>query len=599
METSKKKGRLSTIGLLLLGWLAIGLAAPIVFTLRSGEVDISPPQVNAAQRNTLALIAPLSIAGSPSIALERGTLQHVGEAGRAISGEAAEAKLAAGKARLSLDGGQLRIRFDGVNSGAPVPTGASIASPIEKAIITSNFETLILKRVTVAAILPDGRMEAVSDVSGELALRRKGHIAFKLAGQLRGQPVEISGSIAHFAGDKPASSTAPQPLRLNLKSEVLNATIDGALARTASHRFTGQVEAVSPRLRSLARWFGADWPSGPGLNNLNLKGKLEWSAAGLNFVDNKFAIDTNEATGSLMLQTRAERAAFSGTLALKTLDLTTYLSAPPDNVSRLSAWWRWLTTGDFSQSLLRALDADVRISAETVRIGGIDLGRTAAAVSLKNARLLANIVDLRIEESAASGELGLDYSGGVPKVTVRGKIDRGDMARLSKAALGASVLSGAAEIYADITASGRSTTEMSAAANGKITIDLREGGEVMADLKSLLSAAQQKDVLGWKAVRGATALDDLKLKLTLRQGLAVLEPVRAGTGDAQVSAQGSFDPVSGRLDARVQLGGSTSTGGKPDALLVGGTASEPTFRSEATTKINQPTPERPSNRNRS
>jgi hypothetical protein len=79
----------------------------------------------------------------------------------------------------------------------------------------------------------------------------------------------------------------------------------------------------------------------------------------------------------------------------------------------------------------------------------------------------------------------------------------------------------------------------------------------------------------------------------------VLEPVTIGTGDAQVSAQGSFDPASGRLDARLQLGGQTSTGGKPDALLVGGTASDPTFRSEATSKINEPTPERPSNRNRS
>jgi AsmA protein len=244
------------------------------------------------------------------------------------------------------------------------------------------------------------------------------------------------------------------------------------------------------------------------------------------------------------------------------------------------------------------LDADVRISTDAVRIGSFDLGRTAATVSVKNSRLLANLADMRVEDGTASGEIGLDYSGAVPRVSVRGKIDRGDASRLSQAFFGVPVASGAATIYADVSATGRSTAEMTAAAQGKMSIALLEGSALNGDLRSLLAAAQQRDVTDWKAARGTTTLPKTDMRLALRQGRIALEQCVIGEGDSRMSSTGYVEPISGRLEMRIQMGPQISPNGKADTLMIDGTLAEPRIRSQVATAARQPTPERASNSHR-
>jgi AsmA protein len=355
------------------------------------------------------------------------------------------------------------------------------------------------------------------------------------------------------------------------------------------------MEASVPSLRAFTRMFGDGWPIGPGLRDFKAKGLLDWTEQGLLVSDGQFAMDANEATGSLLLNANTARPSVSGTLAFKTLELSEYARAVKDQRSRLAAWWQWLMKDDHARSIVHLLDADLRLSADKVSVNGISIGRTATSLTVKSGRLKANVADFEVEGGTGTGEIGLDYSGSQPRMSVRGKIGGIDAARFSGALVGADALSGAATLTADLQATGGSIADISSSATGKVQVSMRDGGRVNADLKSLLAAVQKREVTGWGSVRrSATPFETLDMRLGLRGGVITIEQAAINSGEAQLTVTGAIDTAADKLDARVSFGPQATQSGKADALLLSGTLSAPRIRSEAAARAAQPTPERAS-----
>jgi len=596
MDPARPSKRLSTVALVMLGWIAIGLAAPLVMSFQRGDFELVPPTVNAAPRDSFVVASPVPISSAPQVSVDRGTVYLVNPGSKPLTGAAAAELLASGSTRLMLEGGTVNLRLVATADGAVASTPDALAAPIAAALARQGFEALLLRRSTLVATLPDGRTEVLTEVTGELTLKRKGPMLLKGAGQLRGQAATFDATLA-LAGD--GKATKSLPIKLQLKSGALDATIDGALVAGSKPGFQGQLDAAMPRVRALARLFAGGWTSGPGLRDLKLKGTLDWSEQGLAVNSAQFSMDGSEATGALVLKLSTQRPSLSGTVAYKTLDLQPYFSATKQDGMRLSAWWSWLTGGDISASLVRQLDADLRISADRVRAAGVEAGRTAAALTVKDGRLLTNIADLELKGGAGSGQISIDYTGSQPKVVVRGKIERIEAAGLSESLLGSQVLSGPATIVADLTAAGLSTQELYRSATGKLSIALRDGGRIGIDLRTLLGLALKRELEGWPvAPRGATAFEVLDMKLAVRNGEVTAEQAQIGSGEASVTASGTVNLTSGRLDARVLMGGAATPTGKPDALLIDGALASPRIRSESASRAAQPTPERASQQTR-
>ena len=62
---------------------------------------------------------------------------------------------------------------------------------------------------------------------------------------------------------------------------------------------------------------------------MRVKGTLDWGAGVLTFSRATIAMDGNEGTGALALDTTKAIPSFDGTLAFDTLDLSRYLLARP------------------------------------------------------------------------------------------------------------------------------------------------------------------------------------------------------------------------------------------------------------------------------
>ncbi len=74
----------------------------------------------------------------------------------------------------------------------------------------------------------------------------------------------------------------------------------------------------------MARWLGANWPSGPGLGEFTAKGLLTWGDDTISFEDAQFTLDGNASTGGLSLKFAPKRPSLEGTLAFDSLNIGPY-----------------------------------------------------------------------------------------------------------------------------------------------------------------------------------------------------------------------------------------------------------------------------------
>ena len=97
-----------------------------------------------------------------------------------------------------------------------------------------------------------------------------------------------------------------------------------------------RAEITAANVRTLARWLGPVWPSGPGLKDFTATGGLEWSDGVVAIHNGVFRLDGNEANGELLADLNGAQPLVSGTLAAQTLDLSPYMPAlipPPGRCS--------------------------------------------------------------------------------------------------------------------------------------------------------------------------------------------------------------------------------------------------------------------------
>lgn len=398
--------------------------------------------------------------------------------------------------------------------------------------------------------------EAISEVNADISLRRRGQVAVKGTGLVRGERLALDATAMSGQVERRGTLPTRMPFKMTLKGERIDVGFDGRLSIAPNDLgLSGAAEVGIPSVRQVARWLGAYWPSGPGLRDVTIKGQLNQTRTGVAFDNATVRMDGNEGTGVIALQFGHARPLVSGTLAYKAIGTKPYLSAtdgvPPEPFS-----WASIAAGALTVPLGKHLDADLRISTEKVTLGSVELGQTAATVALKDGRLLADIANLKFDKGEGGGQITADFNGYLPKVTVRGKLERVDLGMLSASVAGVSVLQGQANVVADLAGSGATLHDVVRGMAGKLAVTLVEGGRLGIDLKGLAATAQRgQRADGWSAVRGTTAIEQMDLKLVLRDGTVLTELAELRTSDGRWSASGLVGLTSDRIDLRVSQGG--------------------------------------------
>lgn len=527
--------------------------------------------VQAGGSDAVLIRTPVHLSNTPDIVLEAGS---VFDADAAAGRRSANATMAT----IIVDAPLITVAASPdmqLSSGPEEETVPEFLPSILNQLAALTFDKLIVRKGTVVIASNDARNSTFSDVAAEITSNRKGSFSAKGSASHRGSVINYEASWTLPAPGRKLSLRVP--LKLTVTSPALEASIDGKLAVTDGLRLYGSADVSVRRLRELAKWFGIDDASVLDLQDLRIKSSLDWGAGTLTFSRATVSVDGNEGAGALALATSSPVPAIDATLAFQKLDLTRYSPAA-------SLWPAvWSAAGESGSASLTSLDVDLRMSAAKVMLPYVQTGRGAVTIALKNGRLLADVAELELEGGSFSGQMNADFTGSVPRYSVRGKLENVDAGRCFSELLHRNPLQGRANILLDLVGSGGAAADVLSSLSGKVNFNLNEGGRLGLDLRALRYAVQRGVAKGWSAAgKGQTALEQLDARLSLHSGVVFAEQLQAKGGGLTINGSGSINMPERLLDVALQFGNAAGerAGAGGDAVVLSGTWNDPVISAD-------------------
>jgi AsmA protein len=398
-------------------------------------------------------------------------------------------------------------------------------------------------------------------------------ISISGGGIWRGEQVAFSGSAdAPFAFLNGKST----PLLMRLDSAPITIALNGSAAGVDSPRLAGALNMATPSLRGFASWLGGSIGPGSTLGPASLSGAASFDNQVLSVENAELALDGNSASGALKV-TASAKPAVTGTLAFKSLDLTPYFAG---FIAALSPGKEWKSVS-VETGWIGGVSADLRLSTASVQLGSIQLGETAASVSLKKSRLEIGIAQAAFNGGALAGDFTAAVSN-TPGAAVSAKIHATDFNLASAAQEFAlpSYLSGTATAAADVTSTGRNLSDFLKNLNGTAHITLTNASVPLfgiAETATALAAGRPDPDVPAPAL--ATPVDSLFAGFSFGMGTAVVEQSSVTAPSFRADVKGWIALLDGSLGLNgtvqpIQSGGP----GAAQAFAIEGSIARPFTR---------------------
>jgi AsmA-like C-terminal region len=598
MAATSPRRRLKLFALVVLAWIGFGLMLPFAASLTQTELDLGASS-QAADVGGYVVTAPVVLSHSPRISIERGSLLTADAKGRPLDDD----KSAGRGNAIIISNGELTIgpAREGLDAIIESQSGVFVR-PVLGNLARQNFTTVSLRRAILHITLPDGDVETLRDVTGDLLKRGKTGWQFKGSALVYGQRTAIDMTLGVMApaADRRVGSQASVPLKFTAKSPLLDWQFDGRIGFGPALLLSGTTD-VDVTVARQSSWMKRLLPLGlttaGQAHNLKAKGDIAWGPGSMALSRATVVLDGSEATGALTLDRRPQRPLLSGTLAFQTLHMTRHLpemsAAAPGTAGQsagsltamagnlLQSWG----PGDLDVPFLTMLDADLRVSADRVELGAVTLRRTAASVSNTGGKLLADMAAFEFDGGRGSGQISGDFTGSVMRLGLRVRLDNLDAARATAGLFGTSFLDGRGTVTMELSGTGRSLTDVARSAQGRVVTGLPDGGRISVDLKGLAAASEKRAVEGWSAGgRDQMSLDRLDVTFALANGVLKAETGQARIRDDVIKFSGSIDMPSSRINLTAVGPFVGFSGANPNTLLIFGPWSHPTVRLEQASK---------------
>ncbi len=553
MKRPKHPLRPSSLALAVLCCLLFLVIAP--YLVGGRHLDLKGAAVFAASRDSYSLSSPVRLLGAPVVELESGTLSLPQSHGLARGGEMIAMLITGSGPRLTLDDATFTADF---STAEPtfLQTSAGSIAPLVASFQKLQFDALTIQNGSVRIKMADGSTLTLDDLAAEVTSKPTGTVRVAGSFSFRGEKVSFDTTLGPSAPTQPGA----RPITASLDSAMLSARLDGSLLFADNPRLLSQHAEVNiPHLRQAARWLGAGWPPGFGFDDFHAKGQLEWVNRTLAFQKAVLQMDGNEAEGTLSVTFAAARPAVDGTLGLKTLDLSKYLARGNAADQESGASLLTLVSGarGLEFPLIENVDADLRISSDSVVVPGLTIGHSAATVSLKGGKMLADIAELEIDDGTrGGGQLRIDTNGSHPSYDVHAKLESIDLGQAGKAIFGHPTIQGRGDVIIDLTADGDSGDTLLRSLDGKLCVTVDEGGQLGVDVNQLVTAAaSSQQALLWRAAAStAIPIDRLDARFAVVNGVIRTETAQAMAGARAMKADGAIDLPGHSLDIELAIG---------------------------------------------
>lgn len=398
----------------------------------------------------------------------------------------------------------------------------------------------------------------IENVDGWLQWKKaSGPLGFSLAGQWRGEPVALDGSLA-----SPLQLREGKPSRAVLKMTARPAELSFAGTWTPGGRgaFEGDATAQIRSLPEVDRWLGIIAAPPIAAREIELQGKVAGSSEAVALSEARLDVEGQRFDGSLSLSRRAGKTSVSGTLAADWLDLSAFLDLPGPLLDSSGQWSR--------QPLIAApsatLDLDLRVSAAHVSWRGHKFEAAAASVLQRDRGLTVRLLDATVCQGQLSGEFSIqDAPGGLQTRASASFVD-GDFGGLLSE-WGVAALAGSGGYEATLHAVGASPAELTASLSGSASFELDGGAIVGVNFEQALRRSQRRpvDFVRDMAI-GQTNFSSARARLEIADGEAQIVDARLEGPGAIVQVQGAIDIAAREWRARIEAM-QTSAVGAPSA----------------------------------
>lgn len=545
--------------------LLAGVGMVMFSPLLLDDLAFLPSYLLRPSPDAIVITQPVLVSDQPRMTVVSGTLSvPPARSGQARTGEALAALIKGGSARLALKQPVIHLELSpqaidesGIEpewSPATLQLPYAAASPLMLALEDASFETLSVRDGTIL-LRSDGRTDTLADVSADITVKRKTAVRIKGSFRYGGELLTIDATLGARIG---RGASARMPLRAHVQSGLFNVTLDGRLELGQGLLLVAPIADVGiPSIRSVARWLGHAWPSGPGLKDFTARGSATWAGQTIAFQKGTFQIDGNAGKGALSLAMGGVRPSIAGTLALQDAKLAAYFS-PSDSApaadqagaaSGRSLIAQLKAARDLSLPLIGALDADLRVSAESLTAGTFMAGRSAASLALRDGHLLFNLADMELTNGGSvDGEIGIEGLPTTPSYTVHGRMQGVEMGDVTTLIAGMPMLRGRGTMHFDFKAGGRAGMDLLSRLNGTIQVEMPRGGVATCSIKELsgFAAADATD-----ACRTATSLAGFKSMAAATNGVIGFDQIDVASGSNRMRLDGTVDLVTSIMHLNV------------------------------------------------
>jgi AsmA protein len=387
---------------------------------------------------------------------------------------------------------------------------------------------------------------AVTDISGEVSQAEAGTLEANLRGLLNGVSTRLQLSVDDVARLREKGSPADITLE-GADSEVI---LSGRLGLADLLTFDGAISAQSPDVRKFLGWFGLNITGFEVPTPLGFDSGVSLSQSRGVFTNMALALGNQQAKGMMDIQAAAPRPRLKADLAFNMLDLNLYRgkanakdqpTSPPD----LNQVW---SEAPRTLADLKALDADVTLTTDALKVGALQAGATTLKATLQEGALAAQLDTQAIAGGTATLNLGLAAADN-PDLKLVLKAQNVESREFLGNAFGLTFLEGPVSLDVDVNAKGQSTAQWISTLAGTASVtaqDVSVNGLEVARLAGLLTKG---DAEGWGlAPDSATLFAKANASAAIADGITTLQETKLQSEGFGLALEGTVDLLRQAVD---------------------------------------------------
>ncbi|MCB1386519.1 MAG: AsmA family protein [Nitratireductor sp.] len=417
-----------------------------------------------------------------------------------------------------------------------------------------------------------GHEETVSSLDGELAWPNV-RAGWRFSGNWIWRGEAVTGG---FQAASPIMLLAggSSKLSFDLRSKPISMTFSGEANRLSDLFLSGATSVTSPSFRSLVTYLGGKVDPGTGFEAFSASGTVSGTLSDIQLADAAVSLDGNRYSGSLkFVSNPQDKNKLSGTLAANALDLTPYALLIADAHSRETMF-----------DLLNQSDADLRLSAKTVTLPGLQLTDFAGGLIARQDEFNIDIGNASYGDGILAGSLSA--KGGSEMVEIGLSLDASGInpSTIELFKSRSSLLpDGPASMRLRLTSRIAEGSNLAGGLNGSFSLKMGTGRIIGLDISEVLQKPAPGEEGGDNVVHAkplaATPVADLELNASISNGTAWLKDSGFLVNGLQAQLSGKTRLSIGSLAiwGNVAPPESPENTGQGGQFFLGGTLKQPLF----------------------